>query len=161
MVALVLRGSALRGSAVRSTAGKPLPRSERSSPGCSQGKPRKALATVASILLGGKRLSAPSTACCWSCCALACRSLKLFFFLQRKRLDFLSAHPHWQHKEQEACKTSQNSPVELGTEQACNTVESGLWMLQPSLLGCSIPRSLLPAALGAGPPAQGARFGEV
>ena len=77
------------------------------------------------------------------------------FYLQRKRLDFLSACPHRQHTEQEACETSQNSPVEFGTEQAYNKVESGLRMLQPLLVGCSIPQSLPSAALCAGPRAGG------
>lgn len=73
---------------------------------------------------------------------------KAAFFLQRKWLDFSSASPHQQ---QEACETSQNSPVELGTEQACSKAQSGLRMLQPSLLGCPLPRPLRSAAHRAGP----------
>lgn len=60
----------------------------------------------------------------------------LFFFLQRKWLDFLSARPHLQCAQQETCETSRNSPVEFGTEQTENKAEQ-LQMLQASLLGAA------------------------
>lgn len=41
-------------------------------------------------------------------------------------------------------------PVELGTEWACSKVQSGLQMLQPSLLRCPIPRPLHSATPWAG-----------